>query len=70
MHAALDTTIASPRLLFPQEDNIIGHRPSQEMINALTPLDPGIGSNPPQMLAVTAILNLPPGSPPFVVFGP
>jgi helicase MOV-10 len=37
---------------------------------ALTPFNRLIGSNPPQMLAVSAILTLPAGSPPFVVFGP
>jgi helicase MOV-10 len=70
MHAALDIPTPNPRLLFPEEAHVKCRKPSQGTINTLTPFNRLVGANPAQMLAVTAIRNLPEGSPPFVVFGP
>jgi helicase MOV-10 len=70
MHQALDSGGPTPRLLFPKEADIKSRKPSQGTIRTVTPVNRYIGNNPQQMLAVTAIRNLQPGSPPFVVFGP
>lgn len=71
MHQALDrgSTSINMRLLFPQETQI-NKKPSLATIEKLNPANRDIGSNLPQMLAVTAIRNLRPGSAPFIVFGP
>lgn len=71
MHQALDSPFSPPRLLFPFEAHIIRKRkPSENDIRLLNPINRLIGDNEMQKLAVTAIRNLEPGSPPFVVFGP
>lgn len=71
MHQALDVGPASSsRLLFPEEVHIKNRKPSPGTVATLTPFNRLVGQNLPQMLAVTAIRNLLPGSPPFIVFGP
>ncbi|KIM34476.1 hypothetical protein M408DRAFT_325872 [Serendipita vermifera MAFF 305830] len=70
MHLGLDTGGLAPRLLFPSEADVKNRKPSEGTIKTLNPINRLVGQNPPQMLAVTAIRNLLPGSPPFVVFGP
>lgn len=70
MHQGLDAGGLTPRLLFPSEGDIKNRKPSEGTIKTLNPINRLVGGNPPQMLAVTAIRNLVPGSPPFVVFGP
>jgi helicase MOV-10 len=71
MHHGLDAgnTTIIPRLLFPQLRDVNG-RPLDTAVDTLNPANRDIGRNPPQMLAVTAIRNLRPGSAPFIVFGP
>lgn len=71
MHQALDSPFSPPRLLFPFEAHIIRKRkPSENDIRLLNPINRLLKDNEMQKLAVTAIRNLEPGSPPFVVFGP
>ena len=70
MHQALDAGGSPARFLFPKEAHLKSDRPSQDVIETFVPFNRGVGRNPPQMLAVAAICNLPPGAPPFIVFGP
>ena len=70
MHQALDVGTMSRRLLFPQEEHIKSSRPSEDDVISLNPISRSVGQNYSQQLAVTAIRNLQPGSPPFIVFGP
>ncbi|EIW74374.1 RNA helicase [Coniophora puteana RWD-64-598 SS2] len=65
-HQALDTAFAVDRLLFPVLDHVLPFNPGR----AFRPFNPLIARNPPQLLAVTSILRQPPGSSPFVIFGP
>ncbi|CAG7847798.1 Probable RNA helicase SDE3; AltName: Full=Silencing defective protein 3 [Serendipita indica DSM 11827] len=70
MHQALDSGGLCERLLFPSEEHIQNRKPSPGTIQTLNMVNRNISTNPAQSLAVTAIRNLSPGSPPFVVFGP
>lgn len=71
MHQALDSPFSPPRLLFPFDAHVIKNwAPTTQEVGALNAIDRKIGGNKMQKLAVTAIRNLEPGSPPFVVFGP
>ncbi|KAI0088906.1 RNA helicase [Irpex rosettiformis] len=69
-HQALDTAFHPSRLLFPEPSPLTAHPLlSSEAIkpNIHNKL---IASNPPQLQAIAAIASLPPGSLPFIVFGP
>jgi len=56
-----------PRLQFP----LLAHvKPQTAQGGAIVTYNPDIETNPAQKRAVTSIVRLPPGSPPFVVFGP
>ncbi|KAH7340553.1 P-loop containing nucleoside triphosphate hydrolase protein [Rhizoctonia solani] len=66
MHQALATAFAEPRVLFPA----IVHEKRQLTTRNVRTVNPLISQNPPQLLAIKSIVNLPPGSPPFVIFGP
>ncbi|KAG0706249.1 P-loop containing nucleoside triphosphate hydrolase protein [Suillus ampliporus] len=68
-HQALGTAFPSDRFLFPQRTHILplGSRPG---VGPITPCDPSISANPPQLQAVKSILLQQPGSAPFIVFGP
>jgi helicase MOV-10 len=69
-HQALSTTFTPNRLLFPLEAHIqTRQHPSRTTIRP-TVINPLIGQNPPQLQAVTSIVNQKAGSVPFVVFGP
>jgi helicase MOV-10 len=71
MHQALDSPFSPPRLLFPFDAHVVKKRPpTAQDVDAVNAIDRKIGGNAMQKLAVTAIRNLEPGSPPFVVFGP
>ncbi|KAL4254212.1 DNA2/NAM7 helicase family protein [Pleurotus pulmonarius] len=65
-HLAMDTAFTSDRILFPAPAHIL----PQLAIPSLKFVNPLIGNNPAQRQAVTSIVRQPPGSPPFVVFGP
>ncbi|KAJ3819685.1 RNA helicase [Lentinula raphanica] len=71
MHMAVMNNNNPPRLLFPGPEHTRNLRKvSDELINQITPFNRAVGSDPEQLEAVAAIVNMPPGSPPFVVFGP
>lgn len=69
-HQAVDAVFAEDRILFP----VVRHfpsggipstsRPSLKLYNTL------ISSNEPQLQAVVSVVGQPPGSLPFVIFGP
>ena len=71
MHQALDTGFNAERVLFPNEE-LLGERnpPSSSDIRKIKTIKREIGTNEPQLLAVASILYQPPGSVPFIVFGP
>ncbi|CAE6410220.1 unnamed protein product [Rhizoctonia solani] len=66
MLQALATAFAEPRALFPA----VAHEKRQLMTRNIRTLNPLVSQNPPQLLAVQSIISLPPGSPPFIIFGP
>ncbi|KDN51589.1 hypothetical protein RSAG8_00134, partial [Rhizoctonia solani AG-8 WAC10335] len=66
MLQALATAFAEPRALFPA----VAHEKRQLMTRNIRTLNPLVSQNPPQLLAVQSIMSLPPGSPPFIIFGP
>lgn len=68
-HQALDTAFASDKFLFPRKAHILPLA-SRLGIGPITPFNPLIATNPPQLQAVTSILLQQPGSAPFAVFGP
>jgi helicase MOV-10 len=71
MHQALDTAFFPPRVLFPKPlHRLISMRPTESHILSVRPVNRTIMGNAPQLLAVTSIINLPQGSPPFIIFGP
>ena len=71
MHQALDTAFNAKRVFFPEIANITSLKPPSPGDRArLKLVDRKIADNPPQLEAIAAIVNRPPGSVPFVVFGP
>ncbi|CAE6520072.1 unnamed protein product [Rhizoctonia solani] len=66
MHQALATAFAEPRALFPT----IAHEKRRIATRDVRSVNPLVSQNPPQLLAVKSIVSLPPGSPPFIIFGP
>ncbi|KAI0316092.1 P-loop containing nucleoside triphosphate hydrolase protein [Amylostereum chailletii] len=66
-HQALDTAFAPQRLLSPAPTHLGGMTRSRAPIQ---PFNPSIKGNLPQLDAIRAIVHRPPGSVPFVVFGP
>ncbi|KAG6846754.1 hypothetical protein H0H93_012093 [Arthromyces matolae] len=67
-HQALDAAFSEERVLFPERKHLLIHTPPPPA--AIRLFNPLIGKNAPQLQAVTSIIKLPPGSPPFVIFGP
>jgi len=66
-HQALDTVFTESRVLFPEKS----HLPKTPVPKLLSKtVNRLILSNTPQLQAVTSIVVAPPGSLPFVVFGP
>jgi len=69
-HQAMDTVFMEDRVLFPLPSHLPvgGVRTKRDvplrLYNAL------ISKNEPQMQAVVSIATLPPGSAPFIIFGP
>lgn len=66
-HHAIKATPPVPRLQFPLL-NHVKRRPASGGV--ITTYNPDIEANPAQKRAVSSIVRLPPGSPPFIVFGP
>ncbi|KAL4247242.1 DNA2/NAM7 helicase family protein [Abortiporus biennis] len=72
-HQALDIALHSDRILFPSSNHV--RYPVAPVANLNTHITASIhnrliASNPAQLQAVTSIVKLPPGSLPFVIFGP
>ncbi|KAJ7199239.1 P-loop containing nucleoside triphosphate hydrolase protein, partial [Mycena pura] len=69
-HLALDTAFSEDRVLFP----LPGHVPKAPYPTPantqITVFNPLIAANAPQLQAVVSIVKRPPGSVPFVIFGP
>ncbi|KAF8895854.1 RNA helicase [Gymnopilus junonius] len=69
-HQALDTAFNEDRILFPLMGNVSPLLLPQFGQTGMKLYNKIIASNPPQLQAIASIVSLPPGSPPFVVFGP
>lgn len=69
-HQALDSALHSDRILFPTNVNVIQTATSLVGTLRIRVYNKLIATNPPQLQAVNTVLNQPPGSPPFVLFGP
>lgn len=71
MHAAITNNNNPNRLLFPKPEHVRNMRKvTPDLMNSIVPINRQIGEDPEQLETVVAIVNLPAGSPPFVVFGP
>jgi helicase MOV-10 len=71
MHQALLIAWKPERILFPSEEHIAGaYPPTADEIDGLRLYNRYMEGNPAQKLAVASILSQPPGSVPFVIFGP
>lgn len=69
-HMALDTVFAQQRVLFPGNAQLSSKTfPTAKDVRVVT-YNPLLRSNPPQLQAVISIMQRPPGSIPFIVFGP
>ncbi|KAG2003546.1 RNA helicase [Coprinopsis cinerea AmutBmut pab1-1] len=66
-HQALETMFSDERVLFPMPFDI---KPAVLLDFEVVPFNPLITRNERQLKAVTSIVHQPPGSPPFIVFGP
>ena len=66
-HMAMDTAFSQDRVLFPECADLPSLRLAEPPIKAIDPL---IQQNPLQLKAATSIVNSPPGSVPFILFGP
>ncbi|KAF9226240.1 P-loop containing nucleoside triphosphate hydrolase protein [Gyrodon lividus] len=67
-HQALDTAFSPERIFFPTRAHI--KAVDRDGYVGIQPCNPLITNNQAQLLAVTSILRLPRGSPPFVLYGP
>lgn len=66
-HQSLEAKFDLARLLCPRVADVILVRPPDALTNVHNHF---IANNPAQLQAVSSIVGLPPGSPPFIVFGP
>ncbi|KAF9457917.1 P-loop containing nucleoside triphosphate hydrolase protein [Collybia nuda] len=69
-HQAMDTVFSQERVLFPAKAHLppgLYPSPVEKRLKLFNPL---LAKNNPQLQAVISIVNQPPGSVPFVVFGP
>ncbi|KAF8341944.1 RNA helicase [Amanita rubescens] len=66
-HMAMDTAFSQDRVLFPEGIHLQAFRLVEPPIRAIDPL---IRKNALQLRAATTIVNSPPGSVPFIIFGP
>ena len=69
-HQAMDAVFTEDRVLFPVGRHLPRSGPSSAFKSALKMYNTSITSNERQLLAVTSVLAQPPGSLPFVIFGP
>jgi helicase MOV-10 len=70
MHQALTLETDSTRILFPEPEHISSTPVGIEQLRAINPINRLIGEDHEQLMTVAAIVHQPPGSVPFVIFGP
>ncbi|KAG8929260.1 hypothetical protein FRC01_004607 [Tulasnella sp. 417] len=71
MHLAVNSEFSPDKVLFPESLHTSGlSRPSTREMEQMYTFNSLVASNPPQLEAVAAIVNLPAGSVPFVIWGP
>lgn len=71
MHQAIATAFAPERVLFPTKIHLGGRTPvADDQLTTIRTVNRTIQANYPQLRAVGTIINMPPGSVPFVLFGP
>ncbi|KAJ6572162.1 P-loop containing nucleoside triphosphate hydrolase protein [Mycena capillaripes] len=69
-HLALDTAFSEDRALFPLPQHVPRTPYPTQASARLKVFNPLIATNAPQLQAVVSIVKRPPGSVPFVIFGP
>lgn len=69
-HQAVVSTYKPMRLLFPEQVHINNERVTPAEVVAVNPINREMQSNYEQLEAVAAIVKQPPGSVPFIIFGP
>ena len=69
-HQAMDSAYAEDRVLFPSNSHLFAGRIKTRTDTSIKLYNQLIASNEPQLQAVLSITTLPPGSLPFIVFGP
>ncbi|THV07178.1 P-loop containing nucleoside triphosphate hydrolase protein [Dendrothele bispora CBS 962.96] len=71
MHDAVTNKYDPMRFLFPGPEHVSNmRRVTRRQMDDIVPINRLVGSDPEQLETVAAIVNMPSGSPPFVVFGP
>ncbi|KAJ7841089.1 P-loop containing nucleoside triphosphate hydrolase protein [Mycena olivaceomarginata] len=71
MHQALTNSFKESRIVFPRAEHLLrNQRVTTVQRNNVSPVNRRIVEDPEQFETVVAIVHQPPGSPPFVVFGP
>ena len=69
-HLAVISPYKPMRLLFPDKTHIKNERVTPSEVVAINPINREMQSNYEQLEAVAAIVKQPPGSVPFIIFGP
>jgi hypothetical protein len=69
-HQAMDTAFSQDRVLFPLQAHLPRRHHPTPTDARLRLFNPLIGTNAPQLQAVTSIVHQAPGAVPFVIFGP
>ena len=69
-HRAMDAIFTEDRVLFPLVKHLRSGGPPSISKSALKVYNTLISGNEPQLQAVASVVTQPPGSPPFIIFGP
>lgn len=69
-HQALTVKNESSRLVFPDIEHDLSSTINLDDGNPTPPINRTLQDNPEQLMAVSTIVHSPPGSLPFVIFGP
>ena len=69
MHQAVECASHTARMTFPSLHLALQPVPDAR-VDALKPFNVDVGNNEAQRRAVASIVNMPPGSNPFIVYGP
>jgi helicase MOV-10 len=71
MHQAVSPQTKPARILFPSRDHCRAlKKPTATDMQNIALVDRTLVNNPEQLQTIVAIVNRPPGSVPFIVFGP